>query len=110
MTKTTTQLATNVLERLRVIAAGETPTASDAQDVKDFYATTLAELAIDDLVYWDAADIPDEVFEPLTDMLAGRLAPNFGQLRPDLEASGMNRLARLASQGGTGRVVTGSYF
>lgn len=110
MSKTTQQLATRVLERLKVIAAGETPDAADAASVKTFYANSFAELQVHDLVYWDQDDIPDEAFEPLSDLLAGRLAPDFGQSRPDLEESGTQRLASLAAVGGTGRIVTGSYF
>jgi len=110
MSKTTQQLAERVLLRLNWTAVGETPTAADAQSVKDFYAGTLAEMRVDNLVYWDEDDIPDEAFEALSDLLAGRLAPDFGMTKPDLEGSGTVRLRRLASQGATGRVVTGEYF
>lgn len=110
MTKTTTQLAARVLERLKVTSAGDTPSAEDAQTIKAYYASTFAELGVDDLVYWDEADIPDEAFEALSDLLAGRLAPDFGKTRPDLEASGTSRLRRLAAQGPTGRVLSGEYF
>jgi hypothetical protein len=110
MTKTTQQLAERVLQRLKIVAAGETPDAADAQTVKTFYAGQFAEMGIDDLTYWDEADIPDEAFEALADFLAGRLAPDFGLSRPDLEASGERRLRRLAARGPTYRVVAGEYF
>lgn len=110
MTKTTAELATRVLLRLGVIASDETPTTVDSALVQDFYATTFAELTIEKLTYWDSADIPDEAFEALADMIAGRIAPDFGLSRPDLEASGTDRLSRLGSQGPTGLTVAGSYF
>lgn len=109
MSKTTAQLARRVLERLRVTAAGETPTSEDAQTVTQFYTGAFGEMQVDNLTYWDATDIPDEAFEALADLLAGRLAPDFGLSRPDLEASGVARLRRLAAHGPTGRVVTADY-
>lgn len=110
MTKTTAELAARVLERLRVTGAGETASAEDAATVSNYYATSFAELQVSDFVYWDQADIPDEAFEALSDLLAGRLGSDFGAPRPDLEASGRRRLGVLASQGATGLPVTGSYF
>jgi hypothetical protein len=44
MAKTTQQLATRVLERLRVIAGGDTPSNADAELVKSFYSGTFKEL------------------------------------------------------------------
>ena len=110
MTKTTQQLAERVLLRLKWTSAGETPSADDAEAVKQFYANTFAEMTVNNLTYWDEADIPDEAFEATADFIAGRIAPDFVQPRPDLEASGEQRLRILSTQGGTGRVVTGEYF
>lgn len=110
MTKTTQQLAERVLKRIGWLASGETATAEDALSVKEYYSGSFAELAVEGLVYWDEADIPDEAFEALADLIAGRIAPDFGKSKPDLEQSGTLRLRRLASQGATGRVVTGEYF
>jgi hypothetical protein len=110
MTKTVAELATRVLSRLFVTAADETPAATDSTAVQDFYASSFAELTVDGLTYWDEADIPDEAFEALVDLIAGRIASDFGLSRPDLEASGDLRLRRLASIGATGLTVTGSYF
>jgi hypothetical protein len=111
VSRTTQELATNVLERLKVIAAGDVPEDADAQSVKTFYSGTFKETAaIDDLPYWDEDDIPDEAFEALTDFVAGRMAPNFGEARPDLEQSGETRLRRLSAKGATGRRVTAAFF
>ncbi len=110
MTKTTQQLATRVLLRLKVIASGEVPDNADAEDVKDFYSGQFAEMTVNGLTYWDETEIPDEVFEALADYVAGRIGPDFGKQRPDLEASGDRRLRTLSAQGATGRVVAGQYF
>lgn len=110
MTKTTQQLATRVLERLRVIAGGETPSNADAETVKSFYSGAFKELDAQDVAWWDEDAIPDEAFEALTDLIAGRLAPDFGQARPDLEQSGMARLRILSADVPTGFPVTSSYF
>lgn len=110
MSKTKHDLAHRVLSRLGWVAAGETPTAEDAEAVKAYYAGMFAEISLDGLTYWDEDDIPDEAFEALSDLIAGRIAPDFGMAKPDLEQSGMVRLRRLASRGPTGRIVTAEYF
>ena len=110
MTKTTQQLATRVLERLRVIAGGDTPSNADAETVKSYYAGAFKELDAQDIAWWDEDAIPDEAFEALADFVAGRLAPDFGQARPDLEQSGMARLRILSADVPTGFPVTASYF
>lgn len=111
MTKTTEQLAERVLQRLRIYGPGDTPSNDDAQSVKDYYSGAYAETAVtDDLPYWDEASIPDEAFEALVDLVAGRMAPEWGQNRPDLEASGLDRLRALSGKGPTGRPVTSSFF
>lgn len=110
MTKTTQDLAERVLLRLKVTGAGETPNNDDASLVKNFYATTFAEIEVLELTYWPVASIPDEAFEALADFIAGRIGPDFGKDRPDLEASGRQRLAVLSAQGPTGRIVTAPFF
>jgi hypothetical protein len=63
-----------------------------------------------DTVYWDVDDIPDEAFQALADFVAGRMAPDFGEPRPDLEQSGLARLRVLSARGPTGRRVTAEYY
>lgn len=110
MTKTVTDLGNRVLERLKIVAVGETPTAADHLTVTDYYVGQFLELKQQGLVYWDRENIPDEAFEALTDVLAGMLAPDFGMARSDLEASGRARLGILAEIPSSGLTVTGSYF
>lgn len=110
MAKTTQQLATRVLERLRVIAGGETPSNADAETVKSVYSGTFKELEDQDVAWWEEDEIPDQAFEALADVMAGRLAPDFGQARPDLEQSGMERLRILSGGTPDNLPVTSSYF
>lgn len=110
MTKTTTDLAEAVLKRLGVLAAGDTASAEDANDVKDYYADEFETLQTRDIAFWDQATIPVSVFRPLTDYIAGKMAPDFGQARPDLQESGYRELLILASDPGMGGDVTGGYF
>jgi hypothetical protein len=110
MAKTTQQLATRVLERLRVIEGGDTPSNADAETVKSFYSGAFKELDAQDIAWWDEDAIPDEAFEALTDVIAGRLAPDFGQARPDLEQSGLQRLRILSGGVSDDLPVTSSYF
>jgi hypothetical protein len=110
MTKTTQQLATRVLERLRVIAGGDTPSNADAETVKNAYSGFFKELDAQDIAWWDEDEVPDEAFEALADFVAGRLAPDFGQARPDLEQSGMARLRILSAAVCDNLPVTSSYF
>jgi hypothetical protein len=107
---TAAALATRVLERLRVTAAGETPSAEDSATVTSFYSGIFAEETVNDLFFWDEDDIPDEAFEALADFIAGKISSDFGDQRDDLEASGRMRLRKLSSKASTGLVVTGSYF
>lgn len=110
MTKTTQQLATRVLERLKVIAAGDTPEDADAASIKTYYADVFPEMEEDNLVFWDLETIDDRAFQALADFIAGRVAPDFVNPRPDLEASGRARLARLASDVPTGLPAQAEYF
>jgi hypothetical protein len=110
MSHTASDLALRVLGRLFSDSdAGSLP-AADLASVKSFYHGQLSEMQILNLSYWDEDDIPDEAFEALTDFIAGRIAPDFNLTKPDLEASGTQRLRQLSARGGTGRRVTGEFF
>lgn len=110
MSYTGAQLALRVLERLKVVIAPDSPTALDLTTVTTFYNNSLAEMRADNVAYWDQDDIPDEAFQALADLIAGRVAPDFGVTRPDLEQSGDLRLRRISAQGPTGRPVTSTFF
>lgn len=110
MSKTTQQFATRVLLRLREIASDATPTSVDATHVKDFYFGIFKEIEANDIAWWDEDVIPDEAFEAMVDLVTGRIATDFGLGRPDLEASGMERLRILSAAACDNLPVTSSYF
>jgi hypothetical protein len=110
MTMTTAQLATRVLQRLERIDETETPTIQQLNLVREFYAGTWEELRALGRAWWERDAIPDEAFQALADFLAGRIAPDFGLARPDLEQSGDARLKALNSAGAADLPVTGTFF
>lgn len=110
MTKTTTDLATAVLRRLRVIGSNETAEAEDDVFVKAVYANVYQELEYQDLAFWDETAIDERVFEALADVVAARSGANYGQSKPDLESAGMRRLNILAAEIPSGAVAKNEYF
>ncbi len=91
MTKTVPDLVTRVLQELRILAAGETPSAEDAALVTDEYNLALAEAEFRGDAAWTPASIPDPYFVPFAVYVAARVAPLFGREYMDQEAA----LARL---------------
>lgn len=110
MAKTTQDLAEAVLSRLGVLALGDTPEAEDAASVISTYADLFQELEEDDIAFWIESDIPERVFRALADFVAGRMATDYGQQRPDLEESGMLRLRKLAQERTAGQPVRADYY
>jgi len=78
-TRTTADLATNVLLALNIIAAEETPSARDSQYVTRRYTDLFEEMMVNEEFYWPVADIPASVFEPLTQIMALIVSPAFGK-------------------------------
>jgi hypothetical protein len=76
---TLTQLKTRVLERLMVLAAGETPNADDAQLVERRYREVHDMLLVNDLASWAVEeDIPDNCATAMRMIVAYYCAPEFG--------------------------------
>lgn len=78
-TRTPLELATNVLLHLNIIAAEETPAATDSNYVKKRYYDFFDEMSVNDEIYWSQDTIPAAVFEPLTQMMALIVMPAFGK-------------------------------
>ena len=78
---TKADLAQAVLEDLGVIAASETPSASDQTLIIQRYEREYSLLLNKQLAWWSKDAIPDEAMGPLTQLVAYRAAPSFGQLR-----------------------------
>lgn len=82
--RTVHQLATAAMRRLAATDQNEEPSAAERAIAVDLYGEKYAELADDELVYWDnsgdpeAAEIPALVFGALSRILAEELAPHVG--------------------------------
>lgn len=75
---TKAQLRDRVLQELGVLAVGETATAEDAALVETTIDDQHAMLEREIFLTWTTATIPDTVIEPLTVVLAARLAGRYG--------------------------------
>lgn len=85
--KTKVELATGVLQRLRVYTSNETPSADDSAYVEDEYDSILAMYDDKELIYWpntdrSTAEIPIAVYQPFVDILCGTVAGTFGKAEP----------------------------
>lgn len=98
MAKTKDELATKVLKRLQVVAANATPKASDSNDVISYYDSEWQLLRRRDLAFWSKDSIDDRVFNPLVDYISGKIAPDYGLARPDLQESGYRELLILVEE------------
>lgn len=77
--KTREDLVLRALQKLKVVAAGQQPSAEDAQVVNDMVEPTLAELSARSIyAYGDPDQIEDECFEHLATILAQTCAEDFG--------------------------------
>lgn len=75
---TKAQLRDRVLQELGILATGETATAEDAALVETTIDDQHAMLDREVFVTWVTSAIPDTVIEPLTVVLAARLAGRYG--------------------------------
>lgn len=110
MAKTVAELAIRVLEKIGTLTAGDTPSPADSTKVTDFYANAYQEYERLEIAFWDEDSIPEYVYEALVDLLAGRLSADEGWPRPELEASGDNRLRLMAVGKPSGEILTTDYF
>lgn len=87
LTKTRAELIQAALEELKVLAAGQSPSAEDSDKAERALEPLLAELAAREIVYVPSSDeIPLYVFGPLVRRLAGEIAGAFETSGPDIEA------------------------
>jgi hypothetical protein len=78
MTKTVQQLVVRTLQELKIISGTETPSAEDAQQIRDDYAASLQSLEFLQAAAWTEDAIPDPYFLPLARYMAAVEAPLFG--------------------------------
>ena len=81
-TRTELELATNVPLHFNIIAAEESPSASDSTYVIGRYRDLFNEMTLNDETYWSIGQVPAEIFEPLTQMVALTVEKAFGKAPP----------------------------
>lgn len=85
-TKTRAELIQSALEEIKVLAAGQSPSAEDSDKVERALEPMLAELAAREIVYIaDSDEIPLAVFGPLSRRLGAEIAGAFGATGPSIE-------------------------
>ncbi|PHS02111.1 MAG: hypothetical protein COA78_21945 [Blastopirellula sp.] len=77
--KTEQDLATRVLQKLKVISSTEAPDHEDAELVKSIYRDKLAELKDEGKAYWASNEIPQAAFIGLSKVIAQECATEFGK-------------------------------
>lgn len=82
MTRTGDQLARRALEVLNVVPIGVSPSAVNHQYCLDNWEELAQQLRVKELYADNDDEIPLEVFQPLSYMLAAVCAPRFGKKPP----------------------------
>lgn len=110
--KSQTDLAQRTLQKMGILAAGETASHDDAALVKDVWASVRLELIARNVGGLSDADaIPLDIFEGVADYVAIKVAPDFGRsaTRDDERAA----LSRIYAAGGnvyTGNALKPEFF
>ena len=118
MTKSREDLVLRCLQKLRVVGAGQQPSAEDSQVVDDMVEPTLAELSARKIyAYGDPDQIEDEFFEALAGVLAVTMANDFGGTQIDPTKSNdayriacENRLREIGAETLSYQPLRGDYF
>lgn len=106
--KTKADLAAAALLEIRILRAGEAATQAQRAQSDEKYAAILAELQVIGLGFWDEDAIPLTVFDPLSMLVAQRLAPSFGKAYSAGDA--MARLRVVAAKPWSGKTVRSQYY
>lgn len=98
--KTREQLVRRTLQKLKVLAAGQTPSAEDAQVVDDEIEPVLSDLSVRNIYHFgDPDQIEDEAFVHLADVLAQSVAADFGRDQDEsMRILAENRLRRIQAE------------
>lgn len=118
MTQSRERLVNRVLQKLKVAAAGQAPSAEDSQVVDDMIEPTLGELAARSIyAYGDPDQIEDECFEALAGVLSVVMANDFGGTQIDPQKSNdayrvacENRLREIGAEKLSGQPLKTEYF
>ena len=87
MARTRREMATAVLQQLRLVTTGLPAAAEDIRTIIDQYEDVYAELVDRGLCYWPnssdtAEEIPNVVFRAVVNILTGEVADVFGKEEP----------------------------
>jgi len=109
---TKAELATKVLQKLGIVAQGQSPDSADSVIVEDAYDSAYYYLRACHLVTWGGADeIPDGAVLPVRDFVASRVAEEFGKSRTyDSERLAKHDLAALIAADNDGQATQTNYY
>lgn len=118
MTQTREDLVNRALAKLKVVAAGQQPSAEDAQVVDDAVEPMLEELSeLNIYAYGDPDQIEGACFESLAGILAVRMSGDFGgaQVHPNIpndkyQGKCENRLREIGAETLSGQPLKTEYF
>ncbi|MGE3284163.1 MAG: hypothetical protein AB7O13_24730 [Alphaproteobacteria bacterium] len=81
MSRSVTELATDVLRYLNIIDAEEDPDATDTDFVSEAYTNKFAELSSEGrkYTYWKSTEIPEAVFLTVRDLVALEVMAAYGE-------------------------------
>ncbi len=110
--KTREQLVTRALQKLKVLAAGQTPSAEDAKVVDDDLVPVLSDLSTRNIYpFGDPDQIEDNAFVHLADILANSVAADFGlDQNETVRIAAEMRLRELTAQTLSGQPLQACYF
>lgn len=115
--RTRDELVTETLRVLKVLAAGQSPSAEDHETVESKVDGVLAELSSRRVIYIADGDaIPSAAFLSLAEVLAGRCTTEFGLTGTELaeverkSAMGEARLSEMSAGRTTGETQQAEYF
>lgn len=83
---TKAQLAERVLKRIGMLDPSESPTAQESQDVIAIMDSVYESMKERGHILWTLTEIPTRYQDAFINVVAFRVAPDFGLLKPELEA------------------------
>lgn len=110
--KTREELVKQALKEIKVVAAGQTPSAEDAQTVDDVVVPVLSDLSKRNVYPFGSPDqIEDDAFVHLSIILGNAVATQFGMPYDDgLRLMAESRLRQLYAEQLSGQPVVVDYF
>ncbi len=110
--KSRQELVVRALQKLKVLAAGQAPSAEDAKVVDDEVVPVLSDLSKRQIYpFGDPDNIEDDAFVHLADILANSVAADFGRDQSEeLRLMAEARLRELGAQTLSGQPQQTEYF